>query len=234
MLSAAAVDLAGRNSTVGLAAVQRLQGTAPPAGGSLAAASARWTSSKTDHRQPDGAAEKLAAAAASEAVRAAAALALAPAAVLVPGACKFVLVEAALPAALGQPGAGAAAAPAATKQVRQPARPLRPDAPACPALTSCGLGISAAQVVWSVAGAAFHKDVHAAAAAALAASVSPHVTTRVVGGGQLEYDAEAGTVSIWGYSKGYGRAVGANERAATVVAGHFGAAVSVGWTDGGY
>ena len=61
----------------------------------------------------------------------------------------------------------------------------------------------------------------------------PSVRGRVVGGGRIKYDAQARTVSIYGYSKSFGRAPGCNERSAKMVSKAMPDA-KVEWSDTGY
>jgi hypothetical protein len=93
------------------------------------------------------------------------------------------------------------------------------------------------QVVRSVAGAKYHRNVFDASMAELRAAVSPRLAGVVVGGGRLEFDAAGKRASVWGYSQSYGRAAGCNQRAAAMVSDSFGggaAGFAVEWSDEGY
>ena len=59
------------------------------------------------------------------------------------------------------------------------------------------------------------------------------VRCKVIGGGRIVRDSENRSISVYGYSKTFGRAPGANEKTAEILREHF-PDYSVEWSDKGY
>jgi len=87
------------------------------------------------------------------------------------------------------------------------------------------------RVVRNTAGLLYHPDMYQAAMDELAHLDG--VRGHVIGGGRIVFDPERKYVSIYGYSKTFGRAPGCNEESAAIVRrampGH-----QVEWSDEGY
>ena len=78
--------------------------------------------------------------------------------------------------------------------------------------TARGGGASASQVVRSYSGSRYHAHTFQRAMEALEGWQG-----RVVGGGRIALDSRAKTISIYGYSKTFGRAPGCNEHSAQLI-----------------
>ena len=86
------------------------------------------------------------------------------------------------------------------------------------------------ELVRALEGLRFHAENYDV----VAASLRPlGIQVRVVGGGRARRDDAARTISIYGYSKTFGRSPGCNERTAAIVRGEL-PGYQVDWSDEGY
>ncbi|KAJ1449564.1 Janus/Ocnus family-domain-containing protein [Pelagophyceae sp. CCMP2097] len=92
------------------------------------------------------------------------------------------------------------------------------------------LGGRRRHIVRAIGGVKFHAAVFDRTAALLK-PLGARCT--VLGGGRIRRNAEKRHVEVYGYSKTFGRAPGANERTAALIAEHL-AGYTVEWNDRGY
>jgi phosphohistidine phosphatase len=79
----------------------------------------------------------------------------------------------------------------------------------------------------------YHADVYRALMDELGSDARTRgVIGRVIGGGRIRRDAA--TVSVYGYSKTFGRTRGCNERTAELIRANVDGLASVEWSDDGY
>ena len=79
----------------------------------------------------------------------------------------------------------------------------------------------------------YHADVYRALVDELGSDARTRgVIGRVIGGGRIRRDAA--TVSVYGYSKTFGRTRGCNERTAELIRANVDGLASVEWSDDGY
>jgi len=88
-------------------------------------------------------------------------------------------------------------------------------------------------VVRNTAGLPYHPDMYYAAMDKLEKEGLGQVKGRVIGGGRIEYYPEQKTVSIYGYSKTFGRVKGCNQKSAEIVELAY-PDHKVSWSDDGY
>ena len=89
------------------------------------------------------------------------------------------------------------------------------------------------RVVRNTSGLAYHPDMYTAAMDKLESQGLTQVEGHVIGGGRIEYYPKDKTVSIYGYSKTFGRAKGCNKRSCEIVKAAF-PDHEVTWSDDGY
>lgn len=97
-------------------------------------------------------------------------------------------------------------------------------------LLECEFGGKRKRIVRALEGLKFHAENFDA----VAAQLKPlGIRVRVIGGGRARRDDAARTVSVFGYSKTFGRAPGANEEAAAAIRLAL-PDYAVDWSDEGY
>ena len=97
-------------------------------------------------------------------------------------------------------------------------------------LLECELGGRTRQIVRALEGLKFHAENYDVTASILK-PLGIHI--RVVGGGRIKRDDKNKTISVYGYSKTFGRAAGCNERSAAMIREAL-PAYAVDWSDAGY
>jgi phosphohistidine phosphatase len=97
-------------------------------------------------------------------------------------------------------------------------------------LLECDVDGRRRRVVRALEGLKYHAENYDVTAAPLKA-LGIHV--RVVGGGRMNRDDAAQTISVYGYSKTFGRSPGCNEATAEMVRAAL-PGYRVDWSDGGY
>lgn len=89
------------------------------------------------------------------------------------------------------------------------------------------------RVVRSFAGRKFHADMYEKAMEELQPLGILGLRGTVIGGGRIEYDTDANEVSVYGYSKTFGRAAGCNKKSAELITQAL-PECKVTWSDKGY
>jgi hypothetical protein len=88
-------------------------------------------------------------------------------------------------------------------------------------------------VVRNTKGLRFHAEMYNAAMNQLHSEYGGIIKGSVVGGGRIRYDVKQKHISVYGYSKTFGRAAGCNKKSAELIRNAM-PGFEVEWTDAGY